>query len=162
MRAIARAAPSKGEAYRVYLVGGGTAVWCGWREASIDVDLHTDQEELFRDVQKLKERLNINIEFARPEHFVPPLPGADGRHVFLEKIGPVEFHHYDPYSQCFSKIVRGFTRDLDDARHFVSSGLVDPHRLRELVNAVAEAEFSRYPQLSPRAVRAAVAAFLDE
>ena len=109
MREIARGAPARGGPYHVYLVGGGTAVWAGWREASIDVDLFSEHDELFDDVQGMKERLNINIEFVRPEHFVPPLPGAQERHVFVETIEPVHFYHYDPYSQLFSKVVRGFT-----------------------------------------------------
>lgn len=159
MRAIARSAPSGGS-YRVYLVGGGTAVWCGWRAASVDADFHTDQEEVFRDVQELKKKLNLNIEFARPEHFVPALPGADSRHMFVEKVGSVEFFHYDPYSQCFSKIVRGFTRDLDDAGHFVTSGMVVAEKLRDLVRRIDDSAFARYPSLSPEAIRDVVEAFV--
>lgn len=162
MRAIARGAPTGRKSYRVYLVGGGTAVWCGWRAASLDADLHSDHEELFEDVQGLKERLNVNIEFARPEHFVPGLPGSDSRHVLVERIGAVEFYHYDPYAQCFSKVVRGFTRDLDDARHFVSSGMVEPSRLGDLVDHLPDSAFARYPSLSPEAVRRAVEEFVRE
>ena len=97
MREIATSAPP-GDAYRVYLVGGGTAVLAGWRRSSVDVDLFSDQEEVFRDIQRIKERLRINIEFARPEHFVPGLPGSELRHVFIETNGPVSFYHYDPYA----------------------------------------------------------------
>lgn len=161
MRAIGRSAPSRRKSYRVYLVGGATAVWCGWRAASVDADFHTDHDEVFEDVQGLKTRLNLNIEFARPEHFVPALPGADTRHVFIEKVGSVEFFHYDPYSQCFSKVVRGFARDLADAHQFVASGMVDTAKLRALVDAISDAAFARYPTLSPAAVRDAVGDFAD-
>jgi hypothetical protein len=161
MREIATGAPPRGGPFHVYLVGGGTAVWEGWREASIDADLFSEHEELFGDVQGMKERLNLNIEFARPEHFVPPLPGAQERHIFLETIEPVHFYHYDPYSQLFSKVVRGFTRDLDDARHFLSSGMVEASRFRSLVAEVSYSQFARYPSLSPDGVRQAVEAFLE-
>lgn len=162
MHEIGRRGPAKGGPYRVFLVGGGTAVWAGWREASVDVDLHSEHEELFREVQEMKEQLNINIEFARPEHFVPPLPGADTRHVFVERHGRVEFYHYDPYSQFFTKVVRGFPRDLEDARHFLSSGMVEASRMRDLVGEVRDSAFARYPSLSPGGVRAAVETFLKE
>lgn len=50
----------------VVVVGGGTAVQSGWRSATIDPDLHADDEAVFRDVQGIKERLELNIEFAGP------------------------------------------------------------------------------------------------
>ena len=103
------------------------------RRSSIDADLFSDQEEIFHDIQGIKERLNINVEFARPEHFVPALRGSAKRHVFLETIDNVSFYHYDPYAQILSKLVRGFERDLDDAHHFMQSGMVDGQELRSLV-----------------------------
>jgi len=160
MAEIARGTPGRGGPFHVYLVGGGTAVWAGWRDASVDVDLFSEHEELFRDVQGMKERLNINIEFARPEDFVPELPGAGDRHVFIRSVRQVHFHHYDPYSQLLSKVVRGFPRDLEDARHFLSSGMVDASRFRAMVEQIPESAFSRYPSLSPAGVRKAVATFL--
>lgn len=161
MNELARTAPRRG-AYQVYFVGGGTAVYLGWRRSTIDVDLHADQEVVFRDIQLIKERLNINIELARPEDFVPPLPETDDRHVFIEKIGTITFYHYDPYAQILSKIVRGFQRDLDDARGFVESGMVDLHELRKLVTAVSDSAYARYPALSRKGVEDAVEAFLTE
>ena len=55
MKELARSAPGR-RAYRVYLVGGGTAVLLGWRDSTIDADLYSDREEVFRDIQKIKER----------------------------------------------------------------------------------------------------------
>lgn len=159
MQELAETAP-RGGTYRVYLVGGGTAVYAGWRPSSIDADLYSDQDEVFRDIQGIKERLNINVELARPEHFVPALDGTDRRHVFIETIGPVSFYHYDPYAQILSKIVRGFDRDLDDARHFLESGMVNGEELRRLVMGVPESAYSRYPNLSRTGVTEAVADFL--
>ena len=114
----------------MYLVGGGTAVYAGWRLSSIDVDLFSEEESVFRDIQRIKERLNVNIEFARPEHFVPALRDSESRHVFIETVGGVSYYNYDPYAQVLSKVVRGFERDLDDARQFEQSGMVDPEKLR--------------------------------
>jgi hypothetical protein len=161
MKELAQSAPRRG-AFRVYLVGGGTAVYLGWRRSSIDVDLFSDQDVIFRDIQKIKERLNINIEFARPEDFVPPLDGSADRHVFIEKLGAITFYHYDPYAQLFSKIVRGFERDLEDARQFVGRGTVDPVRFRTLVKKIPDAAYARYPSLSRKGVEGAVDRFFSE
>ncbi len=160
MRELARSAKPK-RAYRVFLVGGGPAVLEGWRESSIDADLYAAQDDIFRDVQTIKERLRLNIELVRPEDFVPPLDGSDTRHVFIETVGSVSFYHYDPYAQLLSKVVRGFARDLIDAKALVANGMVDPDRFRNLVEDIPESVYSKYPRLSPQAVRAAVQDFLS-
>lgn len=159
MGELARAAPA-GESFRVYLVGGSTAVLAGWRAATVDADLSADDEAVFRDIQGIKERLDLNIEFARPEHFVPPLAGSAERHVFIDRIRDVEFYHYDPYAQLLSKVVRGFRKDLLDAERFVESEMVEPARFRELVGGIPDAAYARYPSLSRAAVDRAVEDFL--
>jgi hypothetical protein len=126
------------------------------------VDLYSDHEVIFRNIQEIKERLNINIEFARPEDFVPPLRGTASRHVFIDTVGAITFHHYDPYAQLLSKIVRGFQRDLDDAREFISSGMVDPQKLRSLVAAIPDSAYARYPSLSRGGIENAIETFLTE
>ena len=159
MTELARCSPV-GSTYRVFLVGGGTAVYFGWRESTIDVDLYSSQEAVFRDIQSIKERLRINIEFVRPEHFVPPLTDAESRHVFIDTVGRVSFFHYDPYSQLFSKVVRGFRRDLLDAEDFLASGLVDAARFQRLVQEIPGAIYSQYPALSRAAVLKVVEEFV--
>lgn len=159
MKEIAGRAPRTGS-YEVYFVGGGTAVYLGWRPSSVDVDVYSDKDAVFRDVQKIKEDLQINIEFARPEHFVPPLKGSNGRHVPIETIGRVAFFHYDPYAQVLSKVVRGFKRDLEDAGQFIRTGMVDPAKLRSLIAGIPDSTFAKYPTLSRTAIENAVEGFL--
>ena len=125
------------------------------------MDLYAADEAVFIDIQRVKEAERINVEFARPEHFVPPLAGAADRHLFIATFGGVSFFHYDPYSQVLSKVVRGFRRDLDDAHRFIETGLVDAARFRALVAAIPESVFAKYPALTPVAIRDAVNAFLD-
>lgn len=160
MHELARSAGKNGH-HSVYLVGGGTAVLKGWRGSSVDVDLYAEHDDIFRDVQAIKERLHLNIELVRPEHFVPPLKGSADRHVFIETVGCVSFYHYDPCAQLLSKIVRGFERDLVDARSFISSGMVDAEKFRGLVRAIPDSAWSKYPRHSPGAVRKAVDDFLS-
>jgi hypothetical protein len=160
MKAIASTAPTRGS-YRVYLVGGATAVLLGWRESTVDADLYAEQDVVFRHIQEIKERLQLNIEFARPEDFVPSLQGSGDRHVFIEAVRNVSFFHYDPYAQTFSKVVRGFAQDLQDAERFISSGMVDPALFRRLVSEVPEKAWARYPAISRQAVMQAVERFLQ-
>ena len=125
------------------------------------VDLHSDDEAVFRDIQRIKERDHVNVELARPEHFVPPLAGAADRHVFIATFGAVSFFHYDPYSQLLSKVVRGFRRDIEDAQRFVASGMVEVVRFRELVAAIPETAYAKYPALSRKAVGEVVNLFVS-
>ncbi len=161
MNELSQTAPPGGS-YNVYFVGGGTAVFLGWRPSTIDIDLFSDSDDVFRDIQGIKERLNMNIEFARPEDFVPALRGTAGRHVYIDKIGSISFYHYDPYSQVLFKVVRGFQRDLDDAGEFIRSGLVDVQTLRSLVTVIPDSSYARYPNLSRPAVEKAVESFLAD
>jgi hypothetical protein len=161
MRELATRAPEGGP-YRVYLLGGGTAVLCGWRESTIDADLFAEQEEVFRDIQRIKNDLQLNVELVRPEHFVPALAGSESRHVFIESIGDVSFYHYDPCAQLLSKVVRGFRRDLQDAKNMLSSGMVDAEPFRELVEGIPDSAYSKYPSLSKEAVTRAVESFLRD
>ena len=158
MAELAQSAPPR-KFHRVYLVGGGTAVYLGWRESTIDADLYSDDDQVFRDIQAIKERLKINIEFAQPEQFVPPLGGTADRHVFIDSIGSVSYYHYDPYAQLFSKVVRGFGRDMDDAAALVKTEMVDLEQFKALVAAIPLSTYAKYPRLSPDAVQDAVDAF---
>lgn len=160
MRELSRSAPGR-RAYRVYLVGGGTAVLLGWRDSTIDANLYSDRDEIFRNIQDIKERLQLNVEFVRPEDFVPALAGTAERHVFIETVGNVTYYHYDPHAQLFSKLVRGFRLDLLDAGRFLGSGMVEADRFRSLVHEIPESAYSRYPALSRQAVIEATDDFLS-
>jgi len=160
VKELARAAPRR-RTYRLFLVDGGTAVYLGWR-ASIDVVFFSEHDALFRNIQEIKERLNVNVELARPEDFVPPLAGSEERHVFIDRVGSIALYHYDPYAQLLSKVVRGFQRDMDDAREFIGSGMVDAKRFRSLVRDIPDSAYAKYPRLSRRGVENAVDAFLSD
>ena len=61
----------------VYLTGGATAVLLGFRPTTVDVDIkfEPEQNDVYYAIRKLKDELNINIELASPDNFIPPLPG---------------------------------------------------------------------------------------
>ncbi len=122
------------EEVRVYLTGGTTAVLVGWRPTTVDIDLILvpDRGRPHIAIPRLKEELQVNIEQACPAHFIPELPGWEGRSLFVAREGKLTAYHYDPYSQVLAKIERGLEKDLLDVQAFVARGLVRPDRLREL------------------------------
>lgn len=148
---------------RLYLAGGATAVLRGWRETTIDIDLKLvpDSDELLRELPRLKEELEINVELASPDQFIPELKGWEQRSLFVKQVGHLSVFHLDPYSQTLAKIERGHTQDLADARAMIDDGLVEPARLRELF-AEIEPRLYRYPAIDPEAFRQALEEFLGE
>jgi len=144
---------------RIYLTGGGTAVLEGWREMTIDLDLKAVPEPpgLFEAIAELKESIDINVELASPDDFIPALPGWQERSPFIARHGVVDFHHYDLFSQALAKIERAHERDLRDVAAMLERGMIGRERLWELFEAI-EPELIRYPAIEPKAFRAAVLA----
>jgi hypothetical protein len=148
---------------RIYLTGGATALLHGWREMTIDIDLKPDPEPsgLFEALAALKDQLDINIELASPDQFIPPVPGWRKRSLFIARHGPVEFFHYDPYGQALSKLQRGHPRDLLDVQSFCRDGLIRKDTLREMFDLI-KPQLLRYPAIDPPSFEAAVLAFCHE
>ncbi|CCI23972.1 hypothetical protein [Microcystis aeruginosa] len=61
----------------IYFTRGASALLVGWRNSTVDVDIRLDPEPpgIFQVIAKLKKELNINIELASPQDFLPPIPG---------------------------------------------------------------------------------------
>jgi hypothetical protein len=143
----------------VFFTGGVSAVLLGWREMTIDVDLKADPEPsgFFQSLPRLKEELDINIELAAPDQFVPQLPGWRDRSQFIARHHTLSFYHYDFYSQALAKIERAHSRDRHDVAHMIDSGLVQPVLLAELFHTV-EGQVIRYPSIDAELLRNRVAA----
>ncbi len=142
---------------RIFLVGGATAVLCGWRESTIDIDLKIipDSDEILQNFPALKERLKVNIELASPGDFIPELPSWQERSRFIRQESKITFLHYDFYAQTLAKIERGHRVDLLDVREMIQNGLVEPNRLLELFSQI-EDKIYKYPAVDPQKFRAAV------
>jgi hypothetical protein len=154
MKALAAAARTSS---RIYLVGGASAVLLGWRTSTIDVDLKIipENDEILRSLPRLKEQLQINIELASPDDFIPEVPGWQERSKFIQQEGKLAFYHYDFYAQALAKAERGHRIDLQDIDHLIDSGLVKPGRMLELFTAI-EDQIYRYPELNGAKFREAV------
>ena len=158
MEAIGRRAKGPG---RVYLVGGATAVLIGWRGTTVDADLKLDPEPpgVFEAIAMLKDELDVNVELAAPDQFVPPLPGWRERSPFIVRHGQVDYFHYDFYGQALAKIERGHQTDLGDVHAMVERGLIDLGELVRLFERVT-ADLLRYPAISEETVRAKLMAMV--
>lgn len=141
----------------VYFTGGASAVLLGWRSttADLDIKLIPDSDEILRAIPELKNRLQINIELAAPDQFIPALPEWESRSVSIRRVRKVQYWHYDFYSQALSKIERNFTKDLLDVQSMIESGHVEPGRLMELFESI-EPDLFRYPSIDPETFRAGV------
>lgn len=154
MHELGRAVKSRG---RIYFTGGVSAVLYGWREMTLDVDLKADPEPLgfFEALPRLKDELDINIELACPDQFIPALVGWVERSVFIADHGLLSFYHYDFYGQALAKIERSHPRDTLDIQSMIESGLVNPRRLLELFRDI-EATLIRYPAVDAAKLRSRV------
>ena len=154
MRLLGREAQGNG---RIYLVGGASAVIVGWRDTTVDVDLKLDPEPpgVFDAIARAKDALNMNLELASPDDFIPALPDWRDRSAFVVRHGPVDFLHYDFYSQALAKIERGHAQDLSDVEAMWRLRLIEPDRLVCLFEAI-EADLVRYPAIDPCHFRNAV------
>lgn len=139
---------------RIFLVGGATAVLLGWRDSTIDVDLKVvpDSDSLLQSLPALKERLEMNIELASPDDFIPELPGWQERSRFIQQEGKIGFFHYDFYAQALAKIERGHDSDIRDVQEMIQRGLIEPKRLLELFSRI-EDQLYRYPAIDGASFR---------
>lgn len=146
----------------IYFTGGASALLVGWRSSTVDVDIRLDPEPpgIFQAIAKLKQELNINIELASPQDFLPPLPGWRDRSVFIGKQGQISFYHYDFTAQALSKLSRGFDRDLKDVQAMYEQKLFSLKELRDCFEAIAP-DLIRFPSLNPDVLRSRVENFIE-
>jgi hypothetical protein len=145
----------------IYLTGGSTALLLGIRDQTIDIDIKLDPEPggVFEAIAALKESLQLNVELASPDQFIPPLPGWKERSPHVATTGKVEFRQYDLYSQALAKIERGHEQDLADARAFLSKGVISAAELKRLFDAVRP-DMVRYPAIDAADFERTLRAFL--
>lgn len=116
---------------RLYLVGGSVLVDLGLREATLDVDYVARSEDpaalqqLEQALPRLKEQLNVNVEPASPEDFMPVPAGALDRSTYVRSYGPVSVYYYHLPSLVLAKVARSAERDLADVALLVKGGHVD-------------------------------------
>jgi hypothetical protein len=140
---------------RVYLVGGTTLVFEGFRTQTLDVDLtfevaQQDHGEFIRAVRGLKDELAINVEEASPDDFIPLPEGYQDRAKFVGRFGSLDVYHFDVYSVALSKIERGRDADFADVLALLEAGWLDFETLKrffvEILPQVGERSLKDDPQ----------------
>ena len=156
MRALGDRVRGQGD---IFLTGGGTAVLEGWRGTTIDLDLKAAPEPagFFEAIAELKDLIDVNVELASPDDFIPALPNWRERCLFIARYGSLNFYHYDPFSQALAKIERGHARDLNDVAAMIERGMIDREKLWLFFEAI-EPELIRFPAIEPMVFRASVLA----
>lgn len=104
---------------RVYLVGGATVVFEGYRSLTLDIDMTLEatpanEERLVRSLRELKDKLSVNVELVSPGDFIPLPSGYRERSEFVGRFGGLDVFHFDLYSTALSKIERGTEQDFAD------------------------------------------------
>jgi hypothetical protein len=146
---------------KVYFTGGATALLLGFRDQTIDIDIKLDPEPagVFEAIAELKNRLDVNVELASPDDFIPATADWRERSRHIASIGHLQFFHYDFALQALSKVERGHGQDLEDAANLVRAGFVSPEELRSRFAAI-EPKLLRYPAVDPQLFRKKVEDFL--
>ena len=154
MAAIATEANSEG---RLYFTGGASAVLIGWRPTTIDVDIKIvpENDSLLQTIPPLKDSLQINVELAAPDQFLPPVPGWEERSIFIERKSRLSFYHYDFFAQALGKMERRHHQDVEDVQAMFQRGLINQKQILEYLGQI-ESHLYRYPAIDPASFRKSV------
>jgi len=124
---------------RLYLTGGAALVHRGIRPGqTLDIDIHItiDPANLTTEIAQLKQKLNMNIEFASPGDFMPLPTQWEARSQFIKRYNQVDAFYFDWYSIALSKTQRGSRQDILDVQLLVRQGYVDVTELDQLCQDV--------------------------
>lgn len=140
---------------RIYLVGGAAMVHMGLRSdftEDIDVDVRaTDEDELIESIRRLKDTLQVNVEFASPGDFIPLPKGWESHAKYVGRYGSIDVFYFDFYSIALSKIQRGHTRDIKDVRLLLEQGVITLPELDAAYNEILPQVGKRpYSKLDPQ------------
>jgi len=148
---------------RILISGGASAVLYGWRETTIDVDLHFEVEPTgaFEAIARLKNQLDMNIELAWPMAFIPGPAGWENRCEFISHEGKIDFLHCDFVSQALSKILRAHTVDKIDVAAMWSRNLINETSLSHGFASIKD-RLLRFPGIDESAFEKKLQDFLQE
>jgi hypothetical protein len=144
-----------GERYRrpgrLYLVGGTSLVYEGYRSMTLDIDVAIevqpeDHGQFVGALRELKDRLSINVEEASPGDFIPLPPGYEDRHEYIGRFGQLDIFHFDFYSMALSKIERGQRQDMADVLALLNHGRIAWPALKASFDAIV-------PLMGQRSIR---------
>jgi hypothetical protein len=141
---------------RLYLTGGAALVHRGIRlgqTLDIDIQITIDPANLTTEIAQLKQKLNMNIEFASPGDFMPLPAQWEARSQFINRYNQVDAFYFDWYSIALSKTQRASRQDILDVQLLVRQGYVEVMELDQLcqdvLNKISHPPYDRlFPNLS--------------
>ena len=107
---------------RLYLTGGAALVHKGIRPGQtldIGIQITSDTANLTSQIAQIKQRLNMNIEFASPGDFIPLPAQWESRSEFIGRYGQIDMFYFDWYSLALSKMQRANRQDVIDVQLLV-------------------------------------------
>ena len=138
---------------RLYMTGGAALVHRGIRPGQtldIDIQIAVDPTNLTAQIVRLKQKLNINIEFASPGDFIPLPDQWETRCEFIKRYGQVDIFYFDWYSIALSKMQRANRQDVVDVKLLVSNQVIGVAELDTLSqNVLSKIGNPPYDRLLP-------------
>lgn len=150
-----------GQIYRrpgtIYLVGGSSLLLVGAKENTFDIDLKIDVDlqyhtEFLNCVRRLINEMDVNVEPASPDEFLPLPAGYQDRRRFIARYGSLDVYHFDFYSVALGKLQRGNEKDYADVINMVRVKLIGLETLEQFFAEIL-------PQLEGFSLRSDPAAF---
>lgn len=143
---------------RLYLTGGAALVHRGIRPGQtldIDIQITVDPANLTAQIAQLKQKMNINVEFASPGDFIPLPTQWEARSEFIKRYDQVDVFYFDWYSIALSKMQRANRQDVVDVQLLVRQGFIDLNELdalyQNVLNRIGNPPYDRLlPNLSPQ------------
>ncbi|GAC1361812.1 MAG: hypothetical protein NVS2B12_05900 [Ktedonobacteraceae bacterium] len=142
------------KAGRLYLVGGAALVHAGVRPGfTQDIDIQVggaNEGDLIISIQRLIQQMQINIEFASPQDFIPLPTQWEANAQYIGRYGQIEVFYFDFYSIALSKIERATTRDIEDVKLLVQQKRIALDELDTSYQEVlAQLGKGHYPKITP-------------
>jgi hypothetical protein len=140
---------------RLYLVGGTSLVFEGYRRQTLDVVLTIEvsagrHADLIRALQEIRFSLDMNVDEVSPGDFIPLPAGYADRHIFLGRYGQVDVFHFDLYSTALSKVARGRRQDLADVVALLDHDRIEWGQIegmyREILPRMGQESLKQKPQ----------------
>jgi len=120
---------------RLYLVGGSSLLLAASKTSTLDIDIKIETSpenygEFVRCLRQVSRQLQMPVEEASPDQFIPLPSGYAERHRFIGRYGSLDVFHFDFYSMALSKIHRGNEKDFADVTVMIDRNLIDLAQLR--------------------------------
>jgi hypothetical protein len=143
---------------RLYLTGGAALVHRGIRPGQtldIDIRITIDPANLAAQIAQLKQKMNINVEFASPGDFIPLPSQWETRSTFIKRYDQVDAFYLDWYSIALFKMQWANRQDVVDVQLLTRQGFVDVTELdlldQDVLNKIGRPPYDRLlPNLSPQ------------